>query len=98
MSAAVGVASRPDWIFVKLHTHGAHEPNMPVLLGEPMIRFHRDLAATAQANPRFRYHYVTAREVYNLAKAAESGWTGSPREAMDFELSWNGAKTARGAG
>ena len=30
----------PDWYFVKLHTHGANEANMPVLLGEPMVRFH----------------------------------------------------------
>ena len=31
-----GCAGRPDWIFVKLHTHGAPEHNASVLLGEPM--------------------------------------------------------------
>ena len=66
-SARVQVRLAPDWFFVKLHTHGAPEYNQRVLLGEPMVQFHRDLARLAQANPHFRFHYVTAREMYNLA-------------------------------
>ena len=59
-----------------------------VLLGEPMIQFHRDLAEFAQAHPHFHYHYVTARELYNLVRAAEAGWQGEVAEARDFELVW----------
>ena len=33
LRARVQVASRPDWYFVKLHTHGANEANMEALLG-----------------------------------------------------------------
>jgi hypothetical protein len=91
LRAGVRVPSRPDWYFVKLHTHGANEGNMPVLLGEPMVRFHQDLARRAAEDPRFHYHYVTAREMYNLARAAEDGWTGSVNEARDYELEWNGS-------
>lgn len=91
LRAGVRVPSRPDWYFVKLHTHGANDANMPVLLGEPMVRFHRDLARRAAADPQFHYHYVTAREMYNLVRAAEDGWTGSVNEARDYELEWNGA-------
>lgn len=91
LRAGVRIPSRPDWYFVKLHTHGASEANMPVLLGEPMVRFHHDLARRAAEDPTFRYHYVTAREMYNLARAAEDGWTGSVNEARDYELDWNGA-------
>ena len=43
LRARVQVPTRSDWFFVKLHTHGANEGNMPVLLGEPMVRFHRYL-------------------------------------------------------
>jgi hypothetical protein len=86
LRARVQAPSRPDWFFVKLHTHGAPEHNQKVLLGEPMVQFHRDLARRADEDPSFRYHYVTAREMYNLAKAAEAGWTGSVNEARDFEL------------
>ena len=42
---------------------------MPAVLGEPMVRFHDALARRAAENPLFRYHYVTAREMYNLAQA-----------------------------
>jgi hypothetical protein len=83
------VPTRPDWFFVKLHTHGAPENNAGVLLGEPMLQFHRALARRTLEDPGFRFHYVTAREMYNLAKAAEAGWTGSVAEARDFVLILN---------
>jgi hypothetical protein len=86
LRARVQVPTRPDWCFVKLHTHGVKEPNQDVLLGEPMVRFHRLLADRARADPTFHFHYVTAREMYNLVRAAEAGWTGSVAGARDFEL------------
>lgn len=82
----VQVPARPDWYFVKLHTHGASEANMPVLLGEPMAAFHRALRARADRDPNFRFHYVAAREMYNLAKAAEAGHAGGVADARDFRL------------
>jgi hypothetical protein len=86
LRARVQIPKRPDWFFVKLHTHGAPEPNQAVLLGKPMVHFHETLAARAAADPNFHYHYVTAREMYNLARAAEAGWAGPVSEARDFEL------------
>ncbi|MBO0701213.1 MAG: hypothetical protein J2P46_22640, partial [Zavarzinella sp.] len=82
----VQVPTRPDWFFVKLHTHGANEANMPVLLGEPMARFHQLLRDRADRDPAFRFHYVTAREMYNLAVAAEASHTGNVLLARDFCL------------
>jgi hypothetical protein len=92
VKARIQVPSRPDWFFVKLHTHGAPEANQRVLLGEPMLRFHRALARIAREDANFRFHYVTAREMCNLVRAAEAGWKGSVAEARDFELEWNGGK------
>ena len=86
LKAGIQVLSRPDWVFVKLHTHGAPEKNQAVLLGDPMVRFHESLAARSQADARFHFHYITARQMYNLARAAEAGWSGSVDEARDFEL------------
>jgi hypothetical protein len=86
LRAGVQVPSRPDWFFVKLHAHGAPEECHETLLGEPMVRLHEALASRARANPRFHYHYVSAREMYNLAKAAEAGFHGSVAEARDFLL------------
>jgi hypothetical protein len=86
LKARIHIPTRPDWVFVKLHTHGAPESNQKVVLGEPMVRFHEALAARAAADPNFQFHYVTAREMYNLARAAEAGWKGTVAEARDFEL------------
>lgn len=73
LKCRVGVASRPDLLFIKLHTHGAKPANRGVVLGDAMVSFHQGLAARAASDPSFRYHYVTAREMYNVAKAAEAG-------------------------
>ena len=86
LQARVQVPTRPDWFFVKLHTHGATEANLPALLGESMSQFHASLAERAGCNRNFHYHYVTARQMYNLIRAAEAGWTGRVEEARDFEL------------
>jgi hypothetical protein len=91
LTARIQVPTRPDWFFVKLHTHGANEANYDVLLGDPLVRFHEALARKAQDDTNFHYHYVTAREMYNLARAAEAGWQGEVDAARDFEVTWNGA-------
>jgi hypothetical protein len=98
LRARVQVPTRPDWFFVKLYTHGAPEANQRVLLGEPMVRFHRALARRAGQDPNFHYHYVTAREMYNLVRAAEAGWEGSIDEARDYLLVWDGDRPASPVG
>ena len=70
LRASVKVATRPNWLFVKLHTHGLHEPNQDVLLGPAMTEFHEMLQRLSQRDMSIRVHYVTARELVNLALAA----------------------------
>jgi hypothetical protein len=73
LRAGVGVVGRPQWMFVKLHTHGAPERNAAMLLGEPMRAFHQGLANYAAHRPWLRYYYVTAREMADLVHQAERG-------------------------
>lgn len=75
LDAGVCVAGRPEWRFVKLHTHGCKDGNIDELLGPGMQQFHADLAALHQQHPGFRYHYVTAWEMAQLVHLAESGET-----------------------
>jgi hypothetical protein len=89
MRARVQASPRPDWIFVKLHAHGAPEDAHDVLLGKSMVQFHEELAERARRDPHFHFHYVTAREMYNLAKAAEAGFRGAVDEARDFRVASN---------
>ena len=86
LQARVQTPARPDWFFVKLHAHGAPEYDQEALLGAPMVQFHEDLAKRARDNPKFHYHYVTAREMVNLIKAAQAGYKGSVADALDWEL------------
>lgn len=94
LRAAVRVKSRPDWYFVKLHTHGAPEANAAALIGESAVRFHQALADRAAAQPNFHYHYLTAREMYNLAVAAEARFDGPVEAARDFQLKLPAAPAA----
>jgi hypothetical protein len=78
VKTGVHVAGRPDWIFVKVHTHGTQEQDMPALLGEPVSAMFSHLERRYNDGTRYRLHYVTAREMYNIVRAAESGLTGDP--------------------
>ena len=71
LTADVHVAGRPDWKFVKLHTHGCKNGNIDTLLGSKTQNFHRDIRRHAQQHPSFRYHYVTAWEMAQLVHQAE---------------------------
>lgn len=80
-SAAVHVQGREDWLFIKLHTHGAQEANADVLLGEPTRRFHAALAEES-CRSGWKYWYVTARELADLVHQAESGARDPAFESM----------------
>jgi hypothetical protein len=72
LQAGVRVERRPDWLFVKLDTHGTQDANAAMLLGEPMRRFHISLLELATRDEKFRYYYVTTWEMAALVHGAES--------------------------
>jgi hypothetical protein len=84
--AGIHVQGRPEWVIVKVFTHGADLREHPVLLGDPVRAMHRHLQESYNDGTRYRLHYVTARELYNIIKAAEAGRSGNPGAYRDFEL------------
>jgi hypothetical protein len=84
LARGISVEGRPDWVFVKAHTHGALEHNAAVLLGPQMRDFHRLLLAAYNDGERYRLHYVTAREMVNMIHAAEAGESGNPSVHRDY--------------
>ena len=82
----IGVQGRPDWVIVKVHSHGAKEANAEVLLGPTAQRFHEAIAREFNDGRRYRLHYVTAREIANIVHAAEDGHTGDPNRYRDYLL------------
>jgi hypothetical protein len=81
----IGVRGRPEWVFVKVHAHGANAADRNALLGDRADAMFEHLEQTWAAGNR-RLHYVTAREMYNIIKAAEAGKTGNPDDHRDFEI------------
>jgi hypothetical protein len=77
------VVGRPEWVFVKVHTHGAPEGEAAALLGPAGRRMHAELADRCRALGA-RLHYVTARELYNVACAAMDGHAGDPGRYRDY--------------
>jgi hypothetical protein len=83
LSAHVHVPGRPEWVFVKLHTH-AMQNRASFLSPENEAVF--TAMETWWNRPPFRLHYVTAREAYNLVKAAEASKCGDPNDYRDFAI------------
>ena len=83
--AAITVGGRPDWIFIKLHCHGMDPRDHAAMLGAPVQDFLRRLLA-ARAEDGYRVHFVTAREMVNIALAACDGRDGDPGQYRDYRL------------
>jgi hypothetical protein len=82
----IHVQGRPDWVFAKVHTHGYMLSNREVLLGESMRRLHEYLSSQYNDGKEWFLHYVTAREMCNIVRAAEDGKAGNPGEFRDYEI------------
>jgi hypothetical protein len=80
LAAGVHVLGRPDWIFIKLHTHGAPEHNAAMLLGDQMRSFHVELKQWISACD-CSLHYLNAYEMAHIVHQAEAGISEPDREA-----------------
>ncbi len=80
----IHVAGRPEWVFVKVFAHGALEEDHEAVLGDFADELYRLLEERYNDGSEYVLHYVTAREAYNIAKAAEAGRTGDPGRYRDF--------------
>ncbi|HEX7599237.1 MAG TPA: hypothetical protein VF518_13555 [Polyangia bacterium] len=82
----VHVAGRPEWVFVKVHTHGSPENEAASMLGEGGHLLHQTLTGMFNDGEDWVLHYVTAREMYNIAVAAMEGRSGNPAQFRDYRL------------
>ncbi len=83
---SIHVEGRPEWVFVKVHTHGAPETQAASLLGDGGRMLHRELTSRYNDGENWALHYVTAREMYNIARAAMAGESGNPNAFRDYQL------------
>lgn len=83
---AVRLNGKPDWLFIKLHTHGAVDENFSALLGEPALQAYAYMLKRYNDKKNHHLHFVSARQMYNIVKAAEAGMQGNPNEYRDFVI------------
>jgi hypothetical protein len=84
--ALISVQGRTQWIFIKLHCHGMDPRDEPAMLGEPMREFIQELTSAAARESGQLVHFVTAREMVNIALAACDGRDGNPGIYRDYRL------------
>lgn len=84
--AGISVGGRPEWLFIKLHCHGMDPRDREAMLGEPFQQFLSGLLARPQRRQEYLVHFVTAREMVNIALAACDGRSGNPGEYRDYRF------------
>jgi len=85
----IHVKGRDEWVFVKVHCHGAQERDFDALLGKEAEKMFKNIERICKKE-NYRLHYVTARECYNIIKAAENGEVGDPNEYRNYIIKKNG--------
>ena len=82
----IHIGGRPEWVFVKTYCHGMIPSTSRVFLGGAMRRAHEHLQRRYNDGQGWSLHYVTAREMHNIARAAEDGLSGNPGEYRDYAI------------
>ena len=83
--ANVHLPGRPDWLFVKVSGHCASsDEDQQEALGPNFDAALTHLERRYNDGTHYVLHYVTAREAYNLARAAAAGKAGDPSEYYDW--------------
>jgi hypothetical protein len=83
----IHVKGRPDWQFLKVHTHGAQsDADASETLGPHFDSALSHLETAYNDRTHYILHYVTAREAFNLVRAAIDGKRGDPRQYYDYVI------------
>ncbi len=84
--ANVHVDGQPNWVFVKLILSDDFLTDSSLNLLNSYDQVLDCLERRFVDGDEFRLHYVTAHEMYNIARAAEAGKIGSAANYVDYKL------------
>jgi hypothetical protein len=85
-NARVSVAGRPEWVFVKLYSHGFFDWDQDAMIGAGLRRFMGDILDYSAKTGEFNVYFASAREAFNMVMAAADGHSGSPGDYRDYKL------------
>ncbi|HWS87157.1 MAG TPA: hypothetical protein VN282_09350 [Pyrinomonadaceae bacterium] len=84
--ARVAVRGRPEWVFLKLYCHGFFTHDQNACIGEGARRFWSEALEESERTGRYRIHFASAREAFNILMAAVDGHGGDPHRYRDYRL------------
>ncbi|MBX3282609.1 MAG: hypothetical protein KF756_09055 [Acidobacteria bacterium] len=84
--ANVTVAGRSNWIFIKLYAHGFFDHDQSVSIGEDARRLFSAIVEQGEKDGSYATHFVSAREMFNIATAAIDGADGDPNAFRNYAL------------
>ena len=85
-NARIAVSGRPDWVFVKLYSHGFFDWDQDAMIGAQMRRFMTEVLELSEKTKEFSVYFASAREAYNMVMAAVDGRSGPPGQYRDYKL------------
>jgi hypothetical protein len=86
IKTGISIKGKEDWVVVKMHTHGATDAEG--VLGQEMDDIFTHLETKYNDKSNYVLHYVTARELYNIIKAAENNENCiDPEKYRDYKIS-----------
>jgi hypothetical protein len=94
-SAHISVRGRPEWVFVKLYSHGFFTWDQDIMIGEQLKRFMGEVLELSERTGKFKIHFASAREAYNIVMAAVEGAEGNPHAYRDYRLTQIMTETPR---
>jgi hypothetical protein len=83
--AQIHVHGRPEWLFIKLHCHSMDPRQKDVVIGSAFRQFLEELVSGAKSRNE-TLHFVTTREMANIALAGCDGKDGNPGEYRDYRF------------
>ncbi|CAN5478448.1 hypothetical protein BH10ACI1_BH10ACI1_30830 [soil metagenome] len=86
MSANITVKQRTEWIFVKLYCHGFFDHDQAACIGEDAQRFFGEIIENGEKTGKYKIHFASAREAFNIISAAIDGKSGNPNEFRNYRL------------
>jgi hypothetical protein len=84
--ARIGVLGRPEWVFIKLYSHGFFEQDQDAMIGDEMRAFLEEVLEFGDRTGEFKLHFASAREAFNMVVAATEGHEGDPGLYRDYKL------------
>ena len=86
VNKGIHVDGEPNWLFIKVHGHGAssEKADRDVLLNEYCDEMFQYFESKYNDKRKYFLHYTSAREMYNIIKAAECGKRENPNHYRDF--------------